>query len=1098
MAERLKPCLDEIISINQSGFVPERKIEEAIDKMNAGMEMLYRLQGETGVLLIDIAKAYDTLDREFLFEILFRMGFPKQFINIIQFLHKKTTAQFIVNGFLSSKFPVERGIRQGCPLAPLLFIIATEFLYQMLQESETSTNIEMEIENQPLQLSTIGFVDDTSVFFRDTMALKLILQKLELFGKFSGLKVQPTKSKIITYHSYNTKTLMKIPLLQKDEKVRFLGLVIGKNIKLEEAWEWYIAKMIRRIFLLTNKNSSTLQRLHLCQAIIQAKIRFFSQHYFPNEKIIKTLEKIQTNFIWYNIASQEKIKRNKISKDLLQVKKKEGGLGLPGLRQILHKISISRVTSWATNPTSQHGKCIRLLLHTQIADANYNNLPQDPQQELYLQARIVRKQKTSYPALFLVGAIQTQQLLNYCNKYETNEKISQQRQIWYNNLEVNWNNNNNIRFSLPKMSIPYWQKYKQMILTETFHTSYIKKLYITENPLIRDLQNNILKLVNYPFLKSNTTISDLFEFQEIDFNPFRIQIKITKEINKKRKLDYIHLIKLIITLYPNMLKPENEISLVKFHPEFHHSKWILNKLEEDRRTINCITNNKQIVWAIANDGITCKNEYDEKTIIIKHHAAISRIVTTYHHHNIQNKGETLKWETWKKKIKEQKIYQEANQQKFMSIKKKWLNIGREKFILEQEVKCIYENATSTRLEKEWDQIFYYRFLTWSLNFWYKDRKEKATCSLCYKGKDNMEHLYLECNLSQEVFQHFNCNKSNWYQLILEIPILINEDPIISSANWKFGAEKEESISTKEKLQIQKRIYQLFKKTLLWCLWKNRCMQVHEQEGITTLESLKIYIKNQILHQIFKFSLIHPSIRSKKYIEKVKISILAGNFIKSEFNMVKIDMGTNTQTIMLFDGGSRENPGPGGSGSVIITGRFINNQLILMDLQMISAFINNNTTNNIAEYTGFYLCLVVNKGKNKKVKVIGDSQLVLNQLTLLKISKNNKLQEIQENIYHYLQFYELIEYNHHYRNKNKTADLLANQAMDKKNLTQISMKEKGKKLENTTINKYLEYLENDLNIKIKNKESIALYQREYKRDQSQDITDTLNQIRNCLD
>ena len=167
LAERLKPFLHHLVSMNQSGFVPERKIEEAIDKMRTGLEIIKVYQGESGALLVDLAKAYDTLERFFLFETLNRMGFPNKFISLIKLIHQRTTAQFTVNGFLSSKFEVVRGIRQGCPLAPLLFILATEVLIKMLQQDEMDTQLEMLVEDSQLKLSTIGFVDDTTVFYKN-------------------------------------------------------------------------------------------------------------------------------------------------------------------------------------------------------------------------------------------------------------------------------------------------------------------------------------------------------------------------------------------------------------------------------------------------------------------------------------------------------------------------------------------------------------------------------------------------------------------------------------------------------------------------------------------------------------------------------------------------------------------------------------------------------------------------------------------------------------------------------------------------------------------------------------------------------------------
>ena len=78
--------------------------------------------------MLDLRKAYDTVSRDFLFEVMRYFGFADSFITMIRNLHHNTTARFVVNGLLSDPIPVLTGIRQGCPLAPLLFLLVAEIL----------------------------------------------------------------------------------------------------------------------------------------------------------------------------------------------------------------------------------------------------------------------------------------------------------------------------------------------------------------------------------------------------------------------------------------------------------------------------------------------------------------------------------------------------------------------------------------------------------------------------------------------------------------------------------------------------------------------------------------------------------------------------------------------------------------------------------------------------------------------------------------------------------------------------------------------------------------------------------------------------------
>jgi hypothetical protein len=118
----------------QFGFVPDRQVHDAIDVWTALQNLVKAKalpQSATAVLL-DFAKAYDTLDRSFLTRALHRLRFPSQFIEAVDAMHLATTAGYLAENFLSSDHDVLNGIRQGCPLAPVLFILAVDTLYEAI------------------------------------------------------------------------------------------------------------------------------------------------------------------------------------------------------------------------------------------------------------------------------------------------------------------------------------------------------------------------------------------------------------------------------------------------------------------------------------------------------------------------------------------------------------------------------------------------------------------------------------------------------------------------------------------------------------------------------------------------------------------------------------------------------------------------------------------------------------------------------------------------------------------------------------------------------------------------------------------------------
>lgn len=108
-------------------------------------------------------------------------------------LHHNTTATFTVNGELSPEIPITRGIRQGCPLAPFLFLLGVEVLALAIKQDNTIRGVTLGTITHPVTHKVAGFVDDSAFFLQQASDLSRCVDILELFKEASGLRVQPKK-----------------------------------------------------------------------------------------------------------------------------------------------------------------------------------------------------------------------------------------------------------------------------------------------------------------------------------------------------------------------------------------------------------------------------------------------------------------------------------------------------------------------------------------------------------------------------------------------------------------------------------------------------------------------------------------------------------------------------------------------------------------------------------------------------------------------------------------------------------------------------------------------------------------------------------------
>ena len=129
---RLQPVLMDVISPDQSAFLPLRFI---LDNLLITKETLAWVESSNQPLIflkLDFSKAYDMVEWQCMYRIMEKLGFPQVFIRMVSLLFHDASACVKLNGEPSPYFPIQRGVRQGCPLTPYLFLIVAEALNAMV------------------------------------------------------------------------------------------------------------------------------------------------------------------------------------------------------------------------------------------------------------------------------------------------------------------------------------------------------------------------------------------------------------------------------------------------------------------------------------------------------------------------------------------------------------------------------------------------------------------------------------------------------------------------------------------------------------------------------------------------------------------------------------------------------------------------------------------------------------------------------------------------------------------------------------------------------------------------------------------------------
>lgn len=169
LANRIKPVLDELIGEQQSAFAPGRQIT---DHALAGFEVFHymkRMKGKKGVLALklDMSKAYDRVEWEFLRAALCKMKFPNHLIEVIMRCVTSVSYGILINGEPTPWFQPHRELRQGDPLSPYLFIMCVEaFSGLLLDQMHNRKTHGVVVARGAPEISHLFFADDSLIFFQ--------------------------------------------------------------------------------------------------------------------------------------------------------------------------------------------------------------------------------------------------------------------------------------------------------------------------------------------------------------------------------------------------------------------------------------------------------------------------------------------------------------------------------------------------------------------------------------------------------------------------------------------------------------------------------------------------------------------------------------------------------------------------------------------------------------------------------------------------------------------------------------------------------------------------------------------------------------------
>ena len=281
------------------------------------------------------------MKRATIIETLECFNFGPGFISMIKTLLCYTESCVRNGGWLSSWFPTERGIRQGCAISPLLFILATEVLACRVRGDQ---NVEL---IEPLRDTGINFLqyaDDATLLVSNNASAEIAFDIVEQFAMCSGLQLNREKSKGLAIN-IDPPVSLGITWIENGQILKILGIYFSQNVeisRIEENWKDKILNIKLLIERWKKRDLSLYGKVIIAKTFLLSQISYQMQCMHIPETVLKEVDRMIFGFIWKrrhaNKKAFEKVKRTVLCQTLMS-----GGLGMISAKHQQKTFLIKRV-----------------------------------------------------------------------------------------------------------------------------------------------------------------------------------------------------------------------------------------------------------------------------------------------------------------------------------------------------------------------------------------------------------------------------------------------------------------------------------------------------------------------------------------------------------------------------------------------------------------------------------------------------------------------------------------------------------------------------------------------------------------------------------
>ena len=382
LCTRLKEVLPHLIDAGQGAFVKGRELLFNVlicQDIVRGYQRLHT--PPCCVMKVDLHKAFDSIHWDFVQEMLLALKFPPLFVKWTMNCISQVQFAINVNGQQGDWFRGKRGLKQGDPLSPLLFVMSMDYLSRLFKHASSQPGFGYHPHCKKMALTHLMFADDLIIFCKaEPTSIQLLMNAFNTFTRSTGLKANLDKSSMIFGGncSHIQQTCLDITGFKEGHlPFRYLGLPITSSRMSKAECSTLVTKITARIRIWASRHMSYAGRLVLVNSVLFGMFSFWAQVFILPHAVLSKVSQLCRNFLWGGDAEYKKTPL--IAWDTACTPRKLGGLGIKNLN-LWNNACIAKLV-WAVAKKKDllwiqwvHGRYIRGMdwwMYTPKGDASW-------------------------------------------------------------------------------------------------------------------------------------------------------------------------------------------------------------------------------------------------------------------------------------------------------------------------------------------------------------------------------------------------------------------------------------------------------------------------------------------------------------------------------------------------------------------------------------------------------------------------------------------------------------------------------------------------------------------------------------------------------